>query len=272
MKQFVFAAVISFLSAAQAYALEPQKMREVLELVGFDQSITFMQLSIRAAGERVGNTNETFDMAWKEASDEVFDADKLLEALIQTNAEAFSEQDYNELVAYYSSGLGRRVTELERATQTAEGEAAIEEIGATLVAELFEENPERLKQIKQTYDQLGTEDSSVAAAMNFGYALIVGMASAEGKPSTVTDEEILSMLQKQEPQLRAQIQERMMLSAAYTYRDLTNTEMDGYIEFLGRPVARKLYQKVEESQRELMRSLVLVFGQKLMQRMGVREL
>ncbi|MCP5071724.1 MAG: hypothetical protein GY947_00305 [Rhodobacteraceae bacterium] len=272
MKQIVFAAVFTLFGAVHAFAIEPQKMREVLELIGFDHAVAFTHRSIKSAGQRAGGENADFQRAWDEAAEDVFSIDKVFELLVQTNAESFSEADYDELMLYFSDGLGRRVTDLENAAQSVEGQAEMADIGMKLVAKLFDENPERLRQIKSMNDELDTEENAVAAAMNFGYALMVGMTSAQGKPSEMTDEEILNQLRQQEPALRSRIRESLMLSTAYTYRDLTNEDMDAYIGFLQSPVGRKLYQKVEGSRREIMRRLVLRFGQKVMERMGVREL
>lgn len=270
--RLVLSLVLSLALSGPGWAVETAQMRDLLRLMGFDVAMDAVGPSIRRGKSSINGTTEEFNAVWDRTVEEFFPAGKLFEAHARAIAPELTDAEWSGMMDYFSEGLGRRVTDMENAAQAPEAYAQKQAEAPALVERLKEENPRRLEQIDEMMRVMSTEEEALAHTMNMSFAMIVGLVSAGQAPARMGERQILEMLQAQAPEMRKNIRKGAIENNAYTYRDLTNAELDAYIAFLKSPPARKLYQAMQDQNASMMPTLVRAFGRAVMKKMGMSEL
>ncbi|MEM7438278.1 MAG: hypothetical protein AAF393_01675 [Pseudomonadota bacterium] len=247
-------------------------MRDLLRLMGFDVAMEAVGPSFARANEGIGGRTPEFDDIWQRTAADVFPPGKLFEAHAIALAPQFSDAEWQELMDYFQTGLGARATELENIGHSSEGEADKAVIGDALVADTLSDDPERMALIDRMIRVLSTEEESLAYAMNISYAMAMGLSSTGQLPAQTTESQILEMLQAQAPEMRKSLRTNAIRSNIYTYRALSNEELEAYIDFLARDPAKKLYDGIHAETARLIPPLVERFGQTVMEKMGTSPL
>lgn len=260
------------LFALPAHAVEVEKMRELLRIMGFDVAMEAIGPSFSGAKEGIGGRTPEFDDVWDRTALEVFPPGEIFEAHARAIAPKFSDAEWLTLVAYFNEGLGAKVTQMENKAHRPDGEAEKARIGDDLLAQTADENPERLAQIDTLIRVLSTEEESLAYAMNISYAMAMGLASTGQLPAELTEQQILEMLQAQAPEMREDMRNSAIRSNVYTYRDLSNEELQQYIDFLSADPAKKLYEALHAESAVLIPALVQRLGRTVMEKMGTSKL
>lgn len=263
---------LALLSAPTALAADPSRGEAMLRLLGFDTAISNFVEQAKSADTGLESDDPEFDAAREAIAERIFQPDVLFAAVAARVDDKFDAAEYDALEAYFSQGVGQRVTEAEKYAQLAENAAERQAETPLIIEDLLANNPERLDQIKQMVEAMDLVSSGAAMAMNLGYAMISGMASTGKMPGGLTDDQILMMLNSRRDQIEAEVFNSTVLSAAYTYRDISNADMDDYLEFLQSDLGRKLYSVLEDAQVGVLTEASRKFGHDLMVLSGVREL
>ncbi len=188
-----FALVFLFIvSSVPVSAIEPDKMREVLVLMGFDKMTSLANFKIKQAKDQIPESTDEFNRVWDEVADELIQGDALFSLLVFQTAEKLTDDDYAELIGYFSDGLGRRVTDMENAAHTPEASELSDQFGPEILADLVQNNPARLQLIEELQQSLDVVENSVATAMNMSFAFMAGLASTGQLQGALTDEEMLA--------------------------------------------------------------------------------
>jgi hypothetical protein len=244
----------------------------MLRLLGFDVAVSGYADQISQSPSGVEGQDRDFDTARQDMIEELFQADRLFNAVAAQVDGAFTSAEYDALEAYFSGGVGLRVTEAEKHAQSQpEGDA---KEGARLIAieDLLENDPERLDQISQMIVSMDLVNSGTSMAMNLGYAMVSGMASTGQLPGDPSDERILGILNAQRGQIEERIFDSAVESAAYTYKNISHRDMDDYLAFLESDLGQKLYNVLNAALVDVLTDVTRKFGRDLMIRSGVREL
>jgi hypothetical protein len=265
-------ALTALLWTPAAFAAEPSRGAAMLRLLGFDTAIIGFVEEVKRTDPGLASDDREFDAARKAVADRVFQPDILFRAVAALVDGKFDDAEYDALDAYFSQGVGLRVTEAEKYAQSPENAAEIEEETPGIIEDLLANNRERLNQIEQMIETTDVVGSGTAMAMNLGYAMISGMASAGELPGGFTDDQILMMLNARRDQIEAEVFNNAVLSAAFTYRDISNADMEDYLVFLQSDLGRKLYSVLEDAQVGVLTEASRKFGHDLMVLSGVREL
>ena len=186
------------------------------------------------------STDEIFLKHWEATANSVFEADRLHERLARALEGKFSEEEQVVLRAFYRSEFGGRMTRLERQAALlapAQQTAAIASGDRILVdAPVI-----RATQIDQLMELVSAEISAAMVGQSLR-ALLLGLSvSHQQGQITVPWQDIDTQVQAMMPSLLADIGHTQRAMMAYVYRDLTDAELDRYIEFLRSPAAQKFY-------------------------------
>lgn len=268
----VWMVLIALLPAPSAWAAEPSRAAAMLRLLGFDTAIASFADEVKNTDPGLGSDDPEFYAARDALADRIFHPEILFQAMAALVDGKFEDAEYDALEAYFSQGVGQLVTEAEKYAQSAENADKIEAETPGIIEGLLANNPERLGQIEQMIEVMDVVGSGTAMAMNLGYAMISGMASTGQLPGGLTDDQILMMLNARRDQIAADVFNSAALSAAYTYRDISNIDMADYLAFLESELGRKLYSVIENAQLEVLTAASRMFGHDLMVLSGVREL
>lgn len=260
------------LSGPAALAAEPSRGEAMLRLLGFDAAISSFVEEVKSTDTGLESDDPEFDAARDAIAERIFRPDVLFAAVAARVDDKFDDAEYDALEAYFSQGVGLRVTEAEKYAQSPENDAERAEKTPAIIEDLLANNPERLDQIEQMIEAMDVVGSGTAMAMNLGYAMISGMASTGKMPGGLTDDQILMMLNARRDQIEAEVFNNTVLSAAFTYRDISNADMADYLGFLQSDLGRKLYSVMESAQVDVLTAASRKYGHDLMVLSGVREL
>jgi regulator of RNase E activity RraB len=259
-------------SAPAAFAAEPSRGEAILRLLGFDTAISSFVAEVKSTDTGLESNYPEFDAARDALAERIFRPDALFTAVAARVDDKFDDAEYDALEAYFSQGVGLRVTQAEKYAQSPENDAERAAETPAIIEDLLANNPERLDQIEQMIEAMDVVGSGTAMAMNLAYAMISGMASTGKLPGGMTDDQILMMLNARRDQIEAEVFNNTVLSAAFTYRDISNADMADYLDFLQSDLGRKLYSVMESAQVEVLTAASRKFGHDLMVLSGVREL
>lgn len=214
---------------------------ELMRATALDEVFTQFAATIAASArtEEISN-DEIFLKHWEATATSVFDAADLHRRLARALEGKFSADEQAVLGSFFHSAFGARMTVLERDAARLEPQAQIAAIaeGQELVAAA---SVIRQTQIEALMELVSAEISAAMVGQSVR-ALLLGLSvSHQQGEVTVPWQEIDTQVEAMMPGLLADVGRTQRAMMAYVYRDLTDAELDRYIEFLRTPAAQKFY-------------------------------
>lgn len=214
---------------------------ELMRATALDEVFTQFAATIAASAraEEISN-DEIFLKHWEATATAVFDAGDLHQRLAKALEGKFSADEQAVLGAFFHSEFGKRMTVLERDAARLEPAAQIAAIaeGQELVAAA---SVIRQTQIDALMELVSAEISAAMVGQSVR-ALLLGLSvSHQQGEVTVPWQEIDTQVEAMMPGLLADVGRTQRAMMTYVYRDLTDADLDRYIEFLRTPAAQKFY-------------------------------
>jgi hypothetical protein len=186
------------------------------------------------------STDEIFLKHWEATANSVFDARKLHDRLARALDGRLSAEEETSLGAFFQSDFGLRMTQLEREAALLAPSAQTTAIahGERLIARA---SVIRATQIERLMELVSAEISAAMVGQSVR-ALLLGLSvSHQQGQIAVPWEDIDTQVAAMMPGLLADVGRTQRAMMAYAYRDLTDEELDRYVEFLRTPAAQKFY-------------------------------
>lgn len=269
---FASVSLIYILTTSWALALENTAGGRLLKLIEFNTSLEKLTAQIIDIGKESDNFTPEVKRDWGEVAAEIFQPEKFFNISAAYLNERLSADQFEEATIFYTSDLGLQMTKLEKTAQDPKNIGQAELLGPGLLAELIEQNPERLEQIETMMDILGGVEDGTAMAMNMAFAMNSAMISSSDNPGAITDAQLLNHISGQHDTIYAAVKKAYWNIMAYTYQDATNEELFDYIVFLKSDLSRNIYSSMSLVMREAFTHSVTEFGKELMRRSRIREL
>lgn len=234
--------VLPLADARPVFAQSQQiAVAEMMRATALD--VVFSQFAATIAGsartEEI-STDEIFLKHWEATATTVFDADALHHRLAQALEGKFSGEEQTVLGAFFHSEFGERMTQLERDAALLEPAAQVAAIaqGQQLMeaASVIRET-----QIEALMELVSAEISAAMVGQSVR-ALLLGLSvSHQQGDVSVPWQEIDTQVEAMMPGLLADIGRTQRAMMTYAYRDLSDADLDQYIDFLRTPAAQKFY-------------------------------
>ena len=204
--------------------------------------------------------DEKFKTAWVNAVKASIRADRIVDA-IDKGLQKLTVAERRSVLAFYDTPAGQRIRTLEEKASQPDAQPAIEAFAKTFMAD--PKNAERLKLYQQidraTHGSiLGTE-----LGLRVAHATALGMANATRGPATIDQAALEKQVESQRPQIAQQVQQVVLLTSAFTYRDLTVAEIKAYLKFLTTPATQKFSTVVLNSLTNELATQARLFGSEL---------
>jgi len=181
---------------------------------------------------------------WEEAAMQHFDGTQMKAQYAQITSENMSDADIEALITLYSSDFLLRVSGLETAQQTGFDDADAKRIGTRILAELREDNPERVARYEQMLTLMNTLDSAVLQTQKITFIMLRTLAINGANGQTPDDAAIMALLQEQEEKWRTDMTASFMITTAHIYEALDDAQFAAYVEVLEKPLVRRMYDLV----------------------------
>ncbi|HEV2513947.1 MAG TPA: hypothetical protein VGV07_01755 [Devosia sp.] len=214
---------------------------ELMRATALDEVFTQFAATIAASAraEEI-SSDEIFLKHWEATATSVFDAADLHRRLARALEGKFSTDEQAVLRSFFHSAFGERMTVLERDAARLEPGAQIAAIAAgqqlVTTASVI-----RQTQIDALMELVSAEISAAMVGQSVR-ALLLGLSvSHQQGEVTVPWQEIDTQVEAMMPGLLADVGRTQRAMMAYVYRDLSDADLDRYIEFLRTPAAQKFY-------------------------------
>jgi len=254
----VFLVLWPALGAAQ----ELDRARALLRLIGFDIATRQVEAEFQRPP---GRFPDEMQQAWRVAAEGRFRADEIFETAAVRMDGKLAPDQVAALEDYLSDGLGARVTALEAAAQDPDNAARVEAEKHVYLNGLDDDFAGRFALLKDCAQALQMVETSVAMVLNVSYSISSGMMATGQLEGLTSEEDILEALALQEPQIRAVVEQNVITSLAFTYRELTDAELRAYSEFLQTEPARAIYSVMDRAIEEVVRRDSRALGRDLIQ-------
>lgn len=267
LTQLMFAILLA--PIAPVLAQTQPTLHEINDINGFKEALDAISKAFHTAPDQIGGqpAPPALKEAWELAQEGAYDPNKMRAAIETALDGRFRPEELAALHEFFASPLGKAVTALEVASAANAVEKKSE--GKRLYADLQMNDPQRLDLYGSMLDSLNAIDNSEAMALNMLYSMMAGMAASAKQP--LTDEQLQGAVRLLTKNVRAELEQSIYASAAYTYRDLPIDDLKKYVEFLATPAAHRYYDLFMIELDKVVSSEAKAVGNRLMIAFGQRK-
>lgn len=263
--------VIPFLAAfavltGQALASDRDTRTEwLLELSGAHALLDGFAHQIGGPDNPMAHASLGMADAWAVSAAEHFQPDAMFADMVQHFQATLDPADRATILSFYQSDLGMRISAIEISAQRPENAVRLKTSGARRLGDLIEAESPRLAAYEDMMAALSSVETGLALALNLNKAVLNGMIASGDFPFAMTEDQVSAMVESQSGLMQGAIREQLFISFAYTYRDLTDAELEIYIAFLRSEAGRRFYSELVAATDAIMSERARAFGKRLME-------
>jgi hypothetical protein len=255
----LFVALVLLGALPAAAAERAPTSSSIMHSMGLDQLFAQFGRNMALSPRRQGVTDERFLDAWESVASDAFARSELNARLRTTLSRGLEPAELARIEDFLRSPFGSRVTQLEQAVQALPAERQIAAVakGQTLYLstsetrrELFEELLD-LSGAEVTFAMLGESIRGMA----------VGLHLVSKGDLDIPWEEIDAGVQRQLAGMRQSLAEAIRGTVALTYDELSDAELEAYVEFLRSPATRKFYAVTSVTIGAVIRETMFTLGE-----------
>jgi len=195
-----------------------------------------------------------------------FDAATLKEKVQKHIQAKLAETDIQAALAWLRSPLGEKITKLEEDASTPAAYAEMQNMADKLGG-----NAGRVALAKKLDSAVKATETGVAVALNTQIALIAAMTSRMSPENRPTMDNIEKELSKSRGQIQSAVEQSALLSILYTYRSLSDAEINKYIDFANSDSGKKYHTVTAEGVTAAVTSAAHVMGSLIAQDAGKKK-
>jgi len=238
------------LAPCAAQAETPRELAEqIIEHSGFSQQIAQIPALLQqqlAAMERDESTPAEVKALVSKMLLDAFEAKRLRADTITILLEQDAHPErMKQVLAFLDSDLGKRLTALEVAAGTPEGQLAIRDYAAGLA----EKPPVESRVILIARLERVTLSSALAVEMTAAMveAMFRGLSAARPKDEALTEEQIMGVSDQVRQRLAPRMLQISLITMHYTYLELSDAELEQALTFYGSDVGQWYVQAMAAS-------------------------
>jgi hypothetical protein len=200
------------------------------------------------------------EAVWREAARSVFVADSMHRSLAQTLEGKFSEEDNARFAEFFRSPFGIRISRIERDVTVLgpQSQVVARDEGLRLAAM---DSPRRHEQIEEMLKLVSAELATAMVSESIR-GMMIGMAMTQQQGDIqVPWQEIDAQIEAMMPAIVADVAVTQRAMMFYAYRDLSDAELEQYLQFLRTDPAQRLYAIAAYSVGEIIAERMRTFGE-----------
>lgn len=141
---------------------------------------------------------------------------------------------------FFGSPAGQKILNLELEARRALLEESVEEASKVLAEEMTARNDPRMEAIRRFAQTNDLIESNVSGALNANLAFYQGLVEGGAMEEDLTEDQMLTDVWSQEPQVRAETEEWLFSYLALAYQPLSDAELADYQAFSETPAGQKV--------------------------------
>jgi len=239
----LLAVTMVFSSLAWAGDISDNSINKLMALSGLNKQIAELPAAIQAGIAQEKQQNPSLPDAQlrevQRAIEKGFQPSIILNSIRAQLKNDLSERDAKYLLAWYESALGRRITKAEEAASTADSYLEM-----TNNSQLYLADEDRVWMAKRLDFLMGATDKMVQMQMNTSLAVFSSLSTALNPGQPVNIEAFKSQLSSQKSQIHANTEQFVILSLAYSYKDMDLAGLKQYADFIQHPIGTQFNESV----------------------------
>lgn len=234
--QILLAALWSALPAVHAASPKESdaKLNRLIDVSGIrhsaQQVLPSMLASIDAPQPRI---TAQVRAGMRDAAAQAFQPDPIIERMRTRLSANLSARQIDDTLAWLDGDLGRRITTMENETSDPGSYASIQAYGR----DLQQRPPSKQRSALIRDLDRATGSSDLAASILEGTALATALGVNASNPASqqLQGEALRKQVKAGLAQTRKEMDQMVMISLFYTYRTLSDQELESYLKFLSSP-------------------------------------
>ncbi len=192
------------------------------------------------------------------AVDDSIDPGTMVKGVANGLLNNLNEEETLQLLSWYESELGRKIALLEEKSSTTEAYTEM-----MLMSERLLADSEHVKFAKKLDKLVGATDFSMKLQENTQRAVLSSIFKALNPHKNFDFDTLKLQMSKQHKQIRANIEQIVIVSFTYTYRNLNQGEIDEYTTFLESSASSKFNESTLNSIDKEMNKALIQLGERL---------
>jgi Uncharacterized protein conserved in bacteria (DUF2059) len=177
---------------------------------------------------------------WTQQVSDIYDQTRIAAEFKAGLRQAIPADQLPDILAFFTSDLGQRVTRLEISARRALLDDALEQAADEMRDDLAAQHPPRLDQLLRFVEVNDLTEANVSSALNANLAFYQGMNAGGGFPEPLSEDDILRDVWAQEPSIRSDTDGWLMSFLGLAYQPLPDGDLDAYIAFSETPAGQAL--------------------------------
>ncbi|MDA7964230.1 DUF2059 domain-containing protein [Ruegeria sp.] len=235
-----------------ALAANRDRVEAFLTTTGFDVALESIAFASASAPQMLGIDAEGFGADWTRLTDEVFDTQLMHETAVTILEQTLSDEALTHAVEFYASDLGQRLVVAENAVYLEEDDDAQQAQGQQIISDLIREGSTRVESFKQMNRAVDASGTSLRALQEIQVRFLLAASASGVIELQMNGDELRALMQQNEAETRRSLQLSALASAAYTYRDFSDADVDAYVDALEQPLMQEVYELLNAVQYEIM--------------------
>jgi hypothetical protein len=227
---------LTLLIAPAAIAGEDQDLAELESLTGLDTMFDELTGGFATGAQHV-ITDERYLTAWQGALKEAFVPAAMRGEMFKVFPGALTDADRAALLQFYRSDFGRRISGLEAEAHGADP-ASVHQVAQR---DFEAATPERRQLVRDLLDAVNSEAAKQMFVESLRSMVMAAVLTSTKGVGPIPWDQINGRVDQIAPGMLAALDNEMQLQSTYAYRDLSDGDMQRYIDFLKSEPAQKFY-------------------------------
>lgn len=168
---------------------------------------------------------------WQGQVSDIYDQTRLAAEFKGSLRREIPAEHLDDLLDFFTSELGRRVTQLELSAREALLDDALKQAAEEMRDDMLADHPARLDQLQRFIEVNDLTEANVASALNANLAFYQGLNQGGGFPAPLSEADILRDVWTQEPAIRKDTGEWLLSFLGLAYQPLSDADLEAYIVF-----------------------------------------
>tara|TARA_R110002051_G_scaffold57104_11_gene105906 strand:- start:1556 stop:2380 length:825 start_codon:yes stop_codon:yes gene_type:complete len=221
---------ISVLAASPSFADDTDVLFDAL---GLPEILEVMRAEGIEYGAQIGTDlfPRASNASWAATVETIYDASTMLDRVKSAFKTSLEGDDVPVMLEYFTTEPGLSFARLEVSARRALLDDAVEEASKELAVLAGQDQTIRYKQVERFVQINDLVETNVVGALNSNYAFYTGLMAGGAFSDALTEDQILSDVWDQEPDIRANTNEWVYSFLLLAYDPVSDVDMENYIAF-----------------------------------------
>jgi hypothetical protein len=223
--------------------IKQTSLNQIMQLSGLNKQVSqypaLAVLGIEQAQAQGSSLKDEDYSKMKQVMLDSFKPKDMLSTVSKEIQKTTTQESADEILIWYKSDLGRKITKAEEKASTPSAyEQMIKQASKLLT------NKKRVYLARMIERSLNATEMTIQIQNNTSIAVYSAMSKIMAPEKKVDIEAFKIIMSAQEKQMRANIEQFVILSFVYSYKDMSVQEIEEYVVFLKKPHTKKFNKSV----------------------------